>query len=219
MNPKILMSGPIRPNAGDVLDVIHTIRRQLPNAEFFLCTWSGQSTPEIRRAVDHLLETPEPTDAEIDARVHARTIQQREAGDKLKHWVYSMYRMIHGVRTLCDAVVGRIRPDDIVIRIRTDTPFFFKNNYLNELLSSLGQEYIVRSRVSSNFEFDDWFAITRFSILHETWSFNDYNASVTDAWNAEDMIRKNLRCPIRYLDKSRVHCYINRSNGRKEYHE
>jgi hypothetical protein len=212
------MSGPIRPGPAEVLDVIHTMRRQLPGAEFFLCTWVGQSTPAIRKAVDHVLEIPEPTEAEIDAKVHARTTQQREAGDVLKHWVYSMYRMVHGVRSLCDSLVGYLKPDDIVIRIRTDTPFYFTGTYLVDVLNNVGQEYIVRNRISSAFEFDDWFAITRFSILRETWTFEDYNASVNAAWNAEQLIRNNLRCPIRYLDKSRVHCYINRPNGKTEYH-
>jgi len=209
------MSGPIRPSGADVVEVISIMRSQLPNAEVFLCTWTGHATPEIRKAVDHLVEVPEPTEEEIDARVFARTGQQRESG--LQHWTYSIYRMIHGVHALCEFAKDRIRPEDIVLRIRTDTPFHFQPNYLGELLRTLGNEYIIRNRKSGG-GFDDWFAITRFFILQNTWTFEDYNASVAAAWNAEDLVFRNLRYPVRYLDNSKVECYIKRPNGERNYH-
>ena len=214
---KVLMSGPIRPTSEDVVDVLRTMKRQLPNSTIFLCTWAGQATDEVRKCVDYCFEVPEPTQSEIDRIVHARTRQQRQLGDQLRGWTYAIYRMVYGVRTLCELARPYLQEDDLVMRIRTDTPFLFDQSYLHALLPTIGSDYVIRDRKSGG-GFDDWFAITRFNILQETWTFKEYNASIEAAWNAEDLIRRNLSYPIRLLDSSKVECYIKRPNGARNYH-
>lgn len=219
MPVKILMSGPIRPTPEDVRNTLIHVKTQFPGAEVYLCTWKGQLTPEIERMVDFAYEIPEPTEAEIDSIVSAKTIQQRQLAPRIDHWTYSMHRMIHGVKSLCEFASSTIDTNDIVVRIRTDTPFLFDPDYLKSILDSVGNEYIIQNRKTGGVGFDDWFAITRFKILRESWTFNDYNTSVSAAWNAEDLVRRNVRVPIRFLDSSKFDCYINRPDSQKLRHE
>lgn len=220
MAVSILMSGPIRPSPEEVLLVIWTLRAQLPTARVFLCTWDRFSIPtELREAVDSLTLIPEPTQAEIDDRVTAKTLQQRECQPNLDHWTYGIYRMIHGVQAVC-AAASTILPDDApVIRIRTDTPIVFAPGALEQELARLGDEYIIRWRQSNDgVFFDDWFALTRLRILRETWTFEDYNASIDAAWNVETLIRNNLRVPLRHFSRESLETYILRPNGQTTHH-
>ena len=215
---KILMSGLIRPTPDDVIGVVQTMKRQIPNATVFLCTWTGHVTDALRACVDHCFEIPEPTEVEIDRVVHARTIQQRQLGEELRGWTYAIYRMVYGVRMVCEFAKPYVNENDIVIRIRTDTPFVFESGYLDTIFRTIENDYWIRPRKSGG-GFDDWFAITRFHILQKTWTFQDYNSSVARAWNAEDLIRRNLTYPLKHLDDSKIECYIIRLNGKRDYHK
>lgn len=215
----ILMSGPIRPSPEDVLTVVLTLRAQLPNARIVLGTWSGSPIPnELREAVDLLVEVPEPTKEEIDAIVTTKTRQQRRMQPQLDGSTYTTYKMIYGVRTLCESVASTLSGDAIVMRIRTDTPFFFAPGALEREIARLENDYVIRWRKSDGPFFDDWFALTRFRILQETWTFDDYNASLDAAWNPEDLIHRNLRAPLRWFQQNDLECYILRPNGETNYH-
>jgi len=218
---KILISGPIRPDDESVCNVIATIKRQFPSTQTFLCTWAGQLTDTVKSVVDFAIEVPEPTDACIRDTVWARTRQQREVGAELEGWTYSIYRMFHGVQSVCSFARPYCNDNDLTIRIRTDTIFAFDPSYIETICSQAKTSYVVRNRKSSGIGFDDWFAMATFKTIQSAWSLPDYNAAVSMAWNAEDVLYQNIRAKnisVSFLDDSRLECYIVRANRQRNYH-
>jgi hypothetical protein len=211
----IAMSGPVRPSEVDVLSVINSMRRQTPNSRICLCTWKGQLTEAIQSACDLAKEIPEPTEEYIDSLVYAKTLQQRELAPQIDRWTYSIYKMIYGVQSVCEMIRPYVSDDDIVIRIRTDSMFEFQPEYLQSLLTGDTNRYIAKQ--NDGF---DWFAITTFSTLWNTWYFSsiqEYNEAVNRAWNSEAVIISRVPVPIQHLDRKLVDMYIIRENGQKQY--
>jgi hypothetical protein len=220
MTVKVLMSGPIRPTSADVLHNIELLRSQLSDCKVYLLTWRGQLTDEIRSHVDHAFEITEPSDSFVYGHVTARTIQQQQLGDQLESWTTSIYKMIHGVRMLCELV--DCDDEDVVIRIRTDSIFSFKPGHLQHLVDTVGNTYTARNRKTSGCGVDDWFVITRFKHLRNVWTILDYNQTISSSWNAEGIIHSQIQThaiPIRFFDTSVVDCYILRPNGFKHYYD
>lgn len=218
---KVLMSGPIRPDVYSVLEVIRSVKRQFHPTLFFLTTWEGQLTDDIRKEVDHSFEIPEPSNEFILRNVVSRTRQQRELYGQLETWTFSMYKMVKGVQEVCKIARQYCHDDDLVIRIRTDSIFSFHSSYIQTMCNEAKHKYVVRNRKTSGVGFDDWFAITTFKALSDAWTFDDYNKSVEAAWNAEDLIYSNIkkkRIPVFFMDDSQLECYILRPNGQRNYH-
>lgn len=218
MPVKILMSGPIRPSEEAVLEVIQSLRRQFPDCVIFLSTWESQNASHVKGAVDYYVELPEPKNEDIANVVTQRTRQQRELGlsDETPGCKYALYKMLYGVETVCKFATPFIQNSDIVMRIRTDSMFLFSPGYVETLLSHANDSYIARK--GDGF---DWFCITTFAHLKRIWCFsslNEYNNSVYNAWNPEDVIRRRVHIPIVYLDPSMSEYYIIRENGRKHYY-
>lgn len=215
MSVNILISGPIRPSEDSVLEVIHSIRTQIPRACIFLATWT--ESQRIRDSVDVYQSVPEPTDSEVLSIVYARTIQQQELGlsDELPGCKISTYKMLYGVRKVCELADPYLSDSDKVIRVRTDSMFAFEPEYLATLLQS--DEYVAKK--GDGF---DWFAITTFGVFKQAWCFanlDEYNDRVSRSWNPEDVVLGRVPIPIRYLDPTKVDCYILREGGRKHYYK
>jgi len=220
MKVKVFMSGPLRPNVQSVINNIQSIKSQLKNCEIYLLTWAGQSTENIRDYVDYFFEVQEPSLEFINKHVTARTKQQRELNGQLESWTYSIYKMVQGVRLLCE--LSDCKEEDVVIRIRTDSFFLFKPGILQQLVENVENKYIVRNRKSSGCGFDDWFGITKFKNLRDIWTILDYNQNIYSAWNAEGLIFSRLKqynIPIHFFDTSIVDCYLLRDNDFKHYYE
>lgn len=216
MTTNVLMSGPVRPSEEAVLEVIESIRRQLPNSRIFLSTWT--LSPVLRSKVDFYQSVPEPQYDEIQRSVTQRTIQQTQLGlpDATPGCKISLYKMMYGVQCVCDLAKPHLKDSDKVIRIRTDSMFIFEPDYLAELLASEQDEYIAKK--GDGF---DWFAMTSFSNLKRTWCFEtlqEYNKEVSLSWNPENLIARRVRVPVRFLEPSQVETYIIRENGRKHYY-
>lgn len=221
MTVNIFMSGPIRPTPDVVLDVVKTLKQKIPKCRTFLCTWKGQLTPTLKDHFDYSWEIPEPSVQFIQQKVTSRTRQQRELHPQLEEWTFNIYRMVEGVSRLCDLARPYCNDDDIVIRIRTDTFFLFEDGYLETLLSSVDDFYTVRNRKSSGAGFDDWFGIANYKIMRKAWEFNNYNESVQNAWNAEDLVYRNIKqqnISVRFMDYDKVKCFIRRSDTFDNYH-
>lgn len=218
MTTHIFMTGPIRPTEEDVIYNIKKLRSQLNNSKVYLLTWRGQLTEKIRSHVDCSFEISEPSDQFIYKHVTERTKQQKQLKNEIECWTLSIYKMIHGVQMLCE--LSDCKDDDTIIRIRTDSIFSFKDGYLQHLVDTVGNTYTVRNRKIGGYEFDDWFAITKFINLRDVWTILDYNQTVAASWNAEGIINsqvKKYNIPIRFFDSSVVDCYIIRENGFKHY--
>jgi hypothetical protein len=217
MKLNVLISGPLRPSEDAVCEVIESIRRQVPDSKIFLLIWQTECT-RVKQLVDYYFEVPEPSDKQIVEVIHARTIQQRQLNlpDDVPCAKNRTYKMIYGVKTLCEKTSPYIANDEKVMRLRTDSVFKFDSKYLNELLSLDGSQYITKS--GSGF---DWFALTRFDILKKVWCFDtdeEYNTFVNNCWNPEDIIKRRIPVETHLLDDKRVDCYILRENGRKHYY-
>jgi hypothetical protein len=221
MKLNVLISGPIRPSEDAVCEVIETIKQQLPTATIFLLTWTT-NCPRVQEVVDHFFSVPEPNESDIARYVTARTKQQQQLqlADNVSCAKIPTYKMIYGVQKLCEYATPYISDEEKVIRIRTDSIFQFKADYLQELLSLDGNQYVTKN--GSGF---DWFAITTFRNLKRVWVFeslNEYNQFVNECWNPEDIIKRRIirnTLPIILLENDRVDCYILRENGRKHYYD
>ena len=212
----VLMSGPVRPSEESVLRVIANVREQIPGCVLYLCTWTGQSTPQIQAAVDRWIEVDEPTGEEINARVPARTIQCRELNLAEENWSWPMYRMIHGVGALCNFVRPFIADSDLIVRVRTDHWFDFEPGYFEDLYrQAKAGKYVARE--GSGF---DWFAITSFKIFRSMWIFDSleqYNRQVEQAWNAEALLQRRVGVLVHHYDKKRVDEYLIRAHGNHRF--
>lgn len=209
----ILMSGPIRPSESAVLDVLATLRRQLPDARIVLCTWTGQATPRIRDAVSMLLEVDEPTGDVIDRSMPTRTRQTRELNLPAE-WSWNMFRMLYGVQELVRHVSPSLSDDATVMRVRTDLHIEFAPGYLDALLA---QQPCYLARSGDGF---DWMCIAPFRAFREAWTFSsleELNRCVAAAWNAESLIRDRVRIPIHGYDKSRVDDGLYRATGLQRF--
>lgn len=208
------MSGPIRPSEDTVIEVIDTLRKQIPDSRIFLATWSESDA--VRAKVDVYQAFPEPSNDEILRVVTGKTRQHREL-NLPDSWTIGSYKMFRGVQQVCDLARAFVADSDTVIRIRTDCIIQFEPEYLRELLTSNRDDYVAKH--GDGF---DWFAITRFSNLLHTWSLrtlDEYNREIEMAWNPEDLVRMRVPVPIRFLDPSRIDVYILREGGVKHYYE
>lgn len=216
MLTNVLMSGPIRPNESAVLEVIQAIRSQIPQSRIFLSTWTD--SPGIRAAVDVYQVIREPSDFEIATHVTGRTVQQRQLNlpDNTPGCKFSTYRMFYGVGCVCGLARPYLTDSDRVLRIRTDAILRFDPDYLQSLLTAPSSTYIAKA--GDGF---DWFALTAFGTLLNTWSFSnmqEYNAWIEQCWNPEEAVRRRVPVPIQYIDNEKVDAYILRENGRKHYY-
>jgi hypothetical protein len=213
MPTNILMSGPIRPSEDAVLEVIDVLRKQIPDSRIFLATWSESDA--VRAKVDVYQAFPEPSNDEILRIVTGKTRQHRLLNLPDAHWSVNPYKMFRGVNHVCDLAMPFVSESDTVIRIRTDCIIRFDREYLQELLTSPHNDYVVKHGDGL-----DWFAITRFSNLLQTWdlrNIDDYNREIELAWNTEDLVRFRVPVPIRRLDPTRTDTYILRAGGVKHY--
>lgn len=215
MVTSILMSGPIRPDEATVLQVIASLRRQVPDSRIYLSTWT--ESPAVRAAVDVYQAVPEPTDAEIRRAVTTRTRQHAELNlpDTTPGGVLSIYRMLYGVQLVCSLAAPFLSDSDRVLRIRTDSIVEIDPAYLRSLLES-PPAYLAKK--GDGF---DWFALTTFGILKQVWCFPDlqtFNRELARAWNPESLVARRVPCAVTYLDPSRTEAYILREGGRKHYY-
>ena len=60
MTIRIFITGLIRPHASNVIEVIQTIRSQMPDAITYMCTWTNQDVSLINEHVDHCIQIEEP---------------------------------------------------------------------------------------------------------------------------------------------------------------
>jgi hypothetical protein len=222
MTVKLLISGPIRPSVADVLDIVQTIKRQVPDSEIFLSTWTTDQDVSVLKAnVDHYIEHPEPSDTDVLRMVTARSKQQyTEAG--AVNFTFPMFKMVLGIRLLIEYANTRIQPTDTVIRIRTDSMFLIEPSYLAGILKSVGDRYYVRNRVTSGANFDDWFAITSFRVFKRVWyipTLAEYNALIQSSWNIETLLKTRASEFMHYLDDTKIECYLRRANGDRNYHK
>jgi len=210
------MSGPLRPSEELVVQVIETLRSQFPTCRIFLSTWTESEL--VRSKVDMYQVVREPTHQEITQSVGARTIQQKQLGlsDETPGCKFSTYKMLYGVQNVCQLASPFVKDTDKVIRIRTDSIFQFNPKYLESLLNLDGNVYVAKK--GDGF---DWFALSSFSNIKDTWCFRnlqEYNDNVSNSWNAEDVVKRRVRVPVQYLDTTKVDAYILRENGRKHYY-
>lgn len=215
MTPTILMSGPIRPDEASVLQVIASLRRQLPGCRLYLSTWT--ESPAVRAAVDVYQVVPEPTDDEIRRAVTTRTRQHAELNlpDTTPGGVLSIYRMLYGVQSVCSLAAPFLSNSDRVLRIRTDSIVEIDPAYLQSILES-PPAYLAKK--GDGF---DWFALTTFGVLKQVWCFPDlqtFNRELARAWNPESLIARRVPCDVTYLDPTRTEAYILREGGRKHYY-
>lgn len=218
MKLNVLISGPIRPSEEYVCEVIRTIKQQIPSSRIFLLTWKTDC-PSVKKEVDYFFEVDEPSDTDIVQYIHGRTIQQRQLGlpDDVPCSKIPTYKMVYGVQCLCEKASPYIQNDEKVMRLRTDSIFKFDPEYLRELLSLDGNQYVTKH--GSGF---DWFTITTFEIFKQVWCFksiDEYNKFVNESWNPEDIIKRRIHVPIVLLQNNLVDCYILRINGKKHYYD
>ena len=157
------------------------------------------------------------TNEEIEQIVHARTIQQQHLrmADEEPGCKYSTFRMLHGVKHVCQLAEPYLTDSDKVLRFRTDSMFTFEPGYLETLLKS--SNYVAKK--GDGF---DWFAITTFGLFKQVWCFSDmeeYNRAVSRAWNPEGVVLGRVSVPIEYIDLEKVHCYIIRTFDRRQYYK
>lgn len=214
MTINILVSGPIRPDEESVIQVLETIRSQLPDSRIFFVSWSHSQ--RIQEIVDFYRVVPEPTADEITRIVTARTIQQAQLGlsDDIPGCKFSTFRMFYGVQQVCALASPYLTDSDIVFRIRTDSVLKTTAGYIEDLAKS-------NSYIAKRGDGFDWFAITTFDLFKKAWCFKDifeYNECVSNSWNAEDIVFRRVPIPILYFDSTKVDCYILREGGRKHYY-
>ena len=214
MTINILVSGPIRPDEDSVIQVLETIRSQLPDSRIFFVSWSHSQ--RIQDIVHVYQVLAEPTTDEITRIVTARTIQQRQLGlsDDIPGCAFSTFKMFYGVQKVCELASPYLTDSDIVFRIRTDSVLKTTAGYIEDLAKS-------NSYVAKRGDGFDWFALTTFGTFKKVWCFKDhaeYNDNISNSWNPEDSVLRRISIPILYFDPTKVECYILREGGRKHYY-
>ena len=222
MTIRIFITGLIRPHASNVIEVIQTIRSQMPDAITYMCTWTNQDVSLINEHVDHCIQIEEPDIEKVRSQITATTLTDNKPDCATLGWPYLTYRMFTPVNALIDYV--QPWDHDIIVRIRSDTIFQFDSNHLANLLEEAKTSYVYRNSPSSGVSFSDWFAIANARDFKKGWYFqtmNEYNAMLQDTWNTEDVIRRRLLkegVRLVQIDETKLHCYIIRPGPKKEYH-
>jgi len=213
----LFISGPIRPSLNDVLMCVRTIKSQLPPCKVWFSTWSTQiSLDELRAEVDVLIVNPEPTVVPASTTIEGRAYPQTTTGVNAR-----IYKMFSGIEKIF--AVAPCSPDEIVIRVRSDMLANFAPGYLDKLLEAAKHGYVVRKRVTSTCDFDDWFAISTYKNMKNVWCFrtlSEFEDHMTNSHNAEDMVkRKVLQHSLRilYLDETQIDFCLLRAGDNKYY--
>jgi hypothetical protein len=195
MKIHVLMSGPIRPSLGYVIDNVKRIKELFGDVVTHLAYWDTRSEDDarqLREAFDHVYVLEEPTAQEIFEKVSARTQQQTEM-KTLEHWTIGMYKMFYGLRCLverCD-----IESRDIVIRMRTDLWIDSVKNAQGLLNTVKEKSYLFCPR-ESGWRSCDWFSISTYNTFAKVWFYptdSEYNEFLQKTRCAETMITDKLR--------------------------
>jgi hypothetical protein len=220
----IFISGPIRPSEISVRKCILSIRSEFPDAITYLCVWkSDEDTTRLREEVDHFLELEEPDIEEIKKQITVKTLTDNRPDLAITGWPAMCYRMMYGVNKLCE--YANPSDDDIIIRIRTDCVFRFRELTRRRIMNSVSYGYITWFAEMSGVSFNDWFGISTYSNFKKGWVFSgmeEYNRILENKHNTEDVIKQNLlRNNVRLisLDMSQTECFILRKDSKGDMYE
>jgi len=213
----LFISGPIRPSLNDVLTCVRTIKSQLPSCKVWFSTWSTQiSLDELRAEVDVLIVNPEPTVIPATTTLEGRTFPQTTTGVNAR-----IYKLFSGIENIF--AVAPCSSDEIVFRVRSDMLANFAPGYLDKLLEAAKHGYVVRKRVTSTCDFDDWFAISTYKNMKNVWCFRnlgEFEHHMSKSHNAEDMVKRKVlqhSLPIVYLDETQIDFCLLRAGSKKYY--
>ena len=218
---RIFMSGPIRPSEYSVRKAIYAIRSEFPDGILYLCVWkTTEDTTELREIVDHYVEVDEPIFEDVKRQITVSTLTDNRPDCAPVGWPIQCYKMMLGVNTLCD--YAQAEDNDIIVRVRTDSVFRFRESVHRQIMNSVPHGYITWFAGMSGVNFTDWFAIATYENFKKGWRFanmEEYNVLLENRYNPEDVVKANLLrngVHIIPLDMSKTECYLMRKNENGE---
>ena len=212
----VFISGPIRPSMNDVLLCLRTLKSQLPPCKIWFSTWeTSESLDTLRAEVDELIVNREPI-----FRSKAKTWEARAYPNTPDGFNSRTFKMFVGVENIFK--VAQCAPDDIVIRFRSDLLANFSPGYLQQLIEGGKHGYVTRRRKTSLVDFDDWFAVAKYSDMRNVWchygGLQDFEENMNNSHTAEDMVKRRAEkhgLRIFQIDEKRIDFALCRAqNGR-----
>jgi hypothetical protein len=223
MTVYLFLSGPIRPSAAEVLQVIRTFRSCIDDCKIWVSTWeTTEPLDEIAAEVDRLIVSPQPQTDHLRAKTTQAVDAERYKISKpnIYNWCKNAhvgtFLSVQGMTKFFE--VGECSDTDIVIRLRSDVLFPIDPEHARSMIAN-PEYYHVIDRSGSGVHFDEWFGLSSYANMKKVWSFTttaDFESELSRSFNGEEFIRRCVErhnIPIKYIDETKIDISLLRPGG------